>query len=161
MNCPDCGAAMRLKDGAEAFVCDFCHAVYLPDANSDGVRVFGEPAAAECPLCRVMLVHASVGGRRMLYCQHCHGMLIAMDFFPALLADLRAARDAPAAVRGQPEERDMDRRIECPQCGAIMDTHRYGGPGNVIVDTCERCQVIWLDYGELGRIVRAPDPTAA
>jgi Zn-finger nucleic acid-binding protein len=40
-----------------------------------------------------------------------------------------------------------------------MITHRYGGPGNVIIDSCERCQANWLDYGELARIVRAPDPT--
>jgi Zn-finger nucleic acid-binding protein len=38
-----------------------------------------------------------------------------------------------------------------------MDTHPYGGPGNVIMDTCEHCSLNWLDYGELQRIVRAPD----
>jgi Zn-finger nucleic acid-binding protein len=38
-----------------------------------------------------------------------------------------------------------------------MDTHPYGGPGNVIIDDCERCEVNWLDYGELQRIVRAPE----
>jgi Zn-finger nucleic acid-binding protein len=38
-----------------------------------------------------------------------------------------------------------------------MDTHPYGGPGNVIIDTCENCSVNWLDHGELQRIVRAPD----
>ena len=31
------------------------------------------------------------------------------------------------------------------------------GPGNVIIDTCESCSLNWLDYGELQRIVRAPD----
>jgi Zn-finger nucleic acid-binding protein len=38
-----------------------------------------------------------------------------------------------------------------------MDTHPYGGPGNVIIDTCENCSLNWLDYGELQHIVRAPD----
>jgi len=38
-----------------------------------------------------------------------------------------------------------------------MDTHLYGGPGNVIIDTCESCALMWLDYGELERMVRAPD----
>jgi hypothetical protein len=31
----------------------------------------------------------------------------------------------------------------------IMDTHVYGGPGNVVVDNCPRCAVKWLDHGEL------------
>jgi Zn-finger nucleic acid-binding protein len=38
-----------------------------------------------------------------------------------------------------------------------MDTHLYGGGGNVIIDDCENCDLNWLDYGELDRIVRAPD----
>jgi hypothetical protein len=33
-----------------------------------------------------------------------------------------------------------------------MDTHPYGGPGNVIIDNCERCELNWLDYGELAKV---------
>jgi Zn-finger nucleic acid-binding protein len=38
-----------------------------------------------------------------------------------------------------------------------MDTHSYAGPGNVIVDSCGDCFLIWLDRGELTRIAHAPD----
>ncbi len=38
-----------------------------------------------------------------------------------------------------------------------MDTHSYAGPGNVIVDSCGTCFLIWLDRGELTRIAHAPD----
>jgi hypothetical protein len=37
-----------------------------------------------------------------------------------------------------------------------MATHPYYGPGNVIIDTCEPCEVVWLDFGELKQIVAAP-----
>jgi hypothetical protein len=37
-----------------------------------------------------------------------------------------------------------------------MDTHPYYGPGNVVVDNCARCAVIWLDCGELAAIRDAP-----
>jgi Zn-finger nucleic acid-binding protein len=30
------------------------------------------------------------------------------------------------------------------------------GPGTIVIDTCDRCNIIWLDYGELGRVVNAP-----
>jgi Zn-finger nucleic acid-binding protein len=40
-----------------------------------------------------------------------------------------------------------------------MDTHYYGGPGNVVIDDCSRCFLNWLDHGELMRIVEAPDRT--
>jgi hypothetical protein len=35
-----------------------------------------------------------------------------------------------------------------------MDTHPYFGGGNVVVNTCERCSVIWLDAGKLALIER-------
>ncbi len=38
-----------------------------------------------------------------------------------------------------------------------MDVHFYGGPGNVVIDSCEECSLIWLDRGELMRIAHAPD----
>ena len=36
-----------------------------------------------------------------------------------------------------------------------METHFYAGPGHVIVDSCENCSELWLDGGELMRIVHA------
>lgn len=38
-----------------------------------------------------------------------------------------------------------------------MDGHPYGGGGNVNVDSCEKCGVIWLDGSELRRMAAAPD----
>jgi Zn-finger nucleic acid-binding protein len=35
-----------------------------------------------------------------------------------------------------------------------MDAHPYGGGGNAVVDTCLRCNVIWLDAEELSIIGR-------
>jgi Zn-finger nucleic acid-binding protein len=38
-----------------------------------------------------------------------------------------------------------------------MIAHLYAGPGNVVIDSCEQCQVNWLDGGELRRIALSPD----
>jgi Zn-finger nucleic acid-binding protein len=37
-----------------------------------------------------------------------------------------------------------------------MDRHPYLGPGNVVIDTCSTCDLIWLDHGELTEMVDAP-----
>ena len=37
-----------------------------------------------------------------------------------------------------------------------MSTHPYFGPGNVVIDNCEACELVWLDFGELKQIVDAP-----
>jgi Zn-finger nucleic acid-binding protein len=36
-----------------------------------------------------------------------------------------------------------------------MAVYPYGGPGNVIIQGCEECQLIWLDFGELSQIIRS------
>jgi Zn-finger nucleic acid-binding protein len=148
---------MRLKEGAEYLSCDYCGSVQFPEANSDGVRVLGEQASEPCPVCAIPLVHAVLSGQRILNCGRCRGILIEMDKFMAIVEDMRSRREASADAAHQPEWQDLNRRIRCPKCGQEMDTHPYYGPGNVIIDDCERCSVNWLDYGELERIVRAPD----
>ena len=157
MNCPACGAPLRLKDDTDAFVCDYCGNVHVPDPNSDGVRVLDVPSSESCPVCSVPLVHAAIAGYRMRYCKRCHGMLIEMDRLLVIEQSLRARHDAALAATERPDPRDLDRRISCPRCGRPMDTHPYQGPGNVIIDSCENCSLDWLDYGELDRMVRAPD----
>jgi Zn-finger nucleic acid-binding protein len=37
-----------------------------------------------------------------------------------------------------------------------MDVHPYYGPGNVVIDSCSACDLIWLDHGELTQITDAP-----
>jgi Zn-finger nucleic acid-binding protein len=52
--------------------------------------------------------------------------------------------------------RDLARRIACPACGATMLTDWYYGPGNIVIDSCPACDLVWLDAGEMRRAVDAP-----
>jgi Zn-finger nucleic acid-binding protein len=148
---------MRLKPEQECLVCDYCGSVHFPETNADGVRVLGETSTLNCPICAVPLVHAAIARERMLYCGQCRGMLVGMEPFVAIVHNLRARGEVIAEAALQPDWSEMDRRIHCPQCDREMDTHPYGGGGNVIIEDCERCELDWLDHGELERIVQAPD----
>jgi Zn-finger nucleic acid-binding protein len=85
-------------------------------------------------------------------------MLIPMGVFTAIVDDQRSRREISVEAAHVPDWKDLDRGIHCPKCSRKMDTHPYCGPGNIIVDTCESCSHNWLDYSELDRIVRSPDP---
>ena len=37
-----------------------------------------------------------------------------------------------------------------------MTTDWYYGPGNIILDRCVPCDLVWLDYGELTQVIDAP-----
>jgi Zn-finger nucleic acid-binding protein len=148
---------MHLEADRECLVCDYCHNIYFPDANDDGVRVLGEPATEACPVCAVPLVPAAMSGQRILYCARCRGMLILMDVFVALVQELRARRTTSATGAHPPDWNGLRRHILCPRCHQTMNTHPYGGPGNIIIDNCPACYLNWLDAHELNRIVSAPD----
>jgi hypothetical protein len=51
---------------------------------------------------------------------------------------------------------ELRRQVGCPLCEKTLDVHPYYGPGNIVIDSCRDCQVIWLDYGELQKVVDAP-----
>jgi Zn-finger nucleic acid-binding protein len=162
-NCPACGAPLTPKPDTEGCKCDFCHTVFYPGEEDDGVVVSADSASDNdgqstqaCPICNVPLVQAANAKIHVLYCTQCHGLLLPMPVLPDLIDELRTG-DRPPAVQIPPDPGDLKRTIQCPKCHRRMDTHFYAGPGNVIVDSCGDCLLIWLDRGELTRIAHAPD----
>ncbi len=159
MTCEQCGASMRADRERAIFVCDYCGGHAVPPADDDGVLLLGL-VREKCPICNTALSNGLLESLDILYCEHCRGMLISMDQFPELISALRSHRDAPAAFLAPRSRADADRALHCPKCGAGMDDHPYGGGGNVNVDSCETCELIWLDRGELRKIASAADHVA-
>jgi len=155
MNCPSCGAPMHLKPDEASYRCEYCLSIYLPEKSDDGVRVLGDTSSQTCPICNTPLANAAIAKTRILYCTTCRGMLISMGVFQDLIDELRTAQSG-ASRQPQADKGDLNRKIACPQCHHRMDAHFYAGPGNVVIDSCENCCVIWLDSGELMHIVHAP-----
>lgn len=150
MDCRNCGAPMRLVRDRDYFVCDYCGSYHFPEANRDGIRVLGEVSEILCPVCRTNLVTAALESLRVLHCPTCQGTLIAQVDFAFAVQYLRQAR----ALLAPPLDRaELLRPLICPLCQRKMHTFHYGGGGNVVMDNCPACQVVWLDYGEIRRVL--------
>jgi Zn-finger nucleic acid-binding protein len=117
-----------------------------------------EPSEMNCPICRLPLVLAWIDETQVLHCARCHGLLINQIAFLATIRYLRARSQGPGAIPPPMNPRELDRRLDCPSCGQRMSTHPYGGPGNIVVDNCPRCLILWLDREELSKVTRAPGP---
>ena len=124
--------------------------------NEDEVQITGETSKS-CPACHTLLSDGNIQNRPVLYCTTCRGLLIAIDKFLPLVEFLRALRRPTGSTLEPRDSSDADRKFACPQCDKTMAAYPYGGPGNVNIDSCEACSVIWLDHDELQRIVMAPD----
>lgn len=158
MTCENCGAPARLDPNRGIFVCDYCGGEFVPPAGEDGVQVLGE-TKFPCAACEGRLSDGQLEMHPLLYCTACRGMLVSMEDFGPILEAVRSQRSWPAVAVGPRNTSNGKVPRLCPRCRQAMDHHPYGGPGNVIIDTCENCSVNWLDKGELQRIAAAPDHT--
>jgi Zn-finger nucleic acid-binding protein len=154
MNCLGCGAATQLVGNHNHFRCDHCGNYSFPQETGDGVAVVGDTLGADCPVCQQALVAAAVEGETVCYCGQCRGFLTSIAGFGRVV-EKRRALHGPNEQRPDPfDPAELKRALKCPNCTGRMDAHPYSGGGNAVVDTCERCRLIWLDAGELAVIER-------
>lgn len=155
MNCPNCAAPMHLVEDRDYFICEYCSTFHFPRESPDGVRVLGQSTDLRCPVCGSELVTGTVERHLVKTCPNCHGVLARQRAF-AIIVDKRRSRYTGPKPQPDPiRDEDRERRLDCPSCGRPMDAHPYLGPGAVLVDTCPRCTLIWLDRGEISTIERA------
>jgi Zn-finger nucleic acid-binding protein len=142
--------------GRDYLFCEYCSSFAFPKPSPDGVVSLGERSDTDCPICSTRLSTASVAEVQVLHCATCQGILAEQEAFSAIVRLIRAqAAGTPDPVRPLNRE-ELQREVACPCCGRAMETHPYYGPGNVVIDNCAPCEVVWLDYGELAAIRDAP-----
>ena len=151
---------MRIGQGM-GLTCDYCKSTYIPGTNDEGISELDELPDRLCPICAIPLWNATLQGAHLWSCKRCRGMMIPMGAFQELIEQIRDSEPGAEIVPGAPDPRDLQRRIDCPVCHKHMDAHVYFGGGNVVIDSCEPCELNWLDHGELMRIARAPKMATA
>ncbi len=156
MNCTNCGGPMKLLLDRQQFYCEYCTSIFFPEENQDGVRILDESSQTQCPVCEIPLVYGYVHQTQTLCCQKCMGMLIDQDVFLLVINYLRARSTNPPIIPPPVNLSELQREINCPDCGRLMSTHPYGGPGNLVVDNCVHCRLLWLDNAEFRRVIRSP-----
>ena len=158
MNCNNCGAPMTLFRERDYYHCAHCGVYHFPSQAADGVRLLGEnPEGITCSLCQVPLNLATFDDHYRGYqCPRCQGILFTRTAFRQTIEMRRSKAATPPEPPSRAPPEELKRRMACPTCNGQMSTHHYWGPGNIVIDTCSQCDVIWLDYGELSKVVNAP-----
>jgi Zn-finger nucleic acid-binding protein len=157
MNCQNCGAPMRFDQEKIYFKCDYCTSIYFPEESRDGIRISDEESQLSCPICNLPLVLAFAEKIRVFYCNKCRGTLINQYQFLEVIQYIRSRAKEPPSIPPPLRREELARKILCPQCRRKMDTHPYGGAGNIVIDNCPNCRLNWLDHNELYRVTHSPD----
>ena len=150
---------MELFAERRYYFCGYCGTFeFMPGAADDGVEIVERSGISRsCPLCAASLATARLDGVfQVEHCEACRGVLIACSDFARAVESRRASESGPPAPPVPLDPRELKRHLKCPSCGVAMDVHPYYGPGNIVIDTCSRCNLVWLDLGELKRITQAP-----
>ena len=156
MNCANCGAPLRVAGPGSYLYCHYCSSLYFPTAAQDSVDILGIESEYHCPVCQDTLVAAAVAGVHALYCRRCRGVLINQAAFAPVVQYLRARPTEPPPTGRSLNRHDLQRSLHCPHCSRLLDTHPYYGPGNIVIDVCLHCRLVWLDGGEIEAIANAP-----
>ena len=158
MNCQNCGGAMELMASRGYFFCRYCGSFHFPETTADdGIRILGEPSDAHsCVACGKPLASAMLDETHAVrYCRNCRGVLIERRSFASVVEKRRAWATGTPPPPVLLNRSELERKVRCPACAGPMTTHPYYGPGNVVIDSCERCELVWLDFGELKQIADA------
>jgi Zn-finger nucleic acid-binding protein len=140
------------------YYCEHCGSYHFPDPNPQGIRVMGlDPDGLKCPQCAITLNLMVIDDfYQGFQCSNCRGLLFNRSSFRDVINVRRSSTKTPAEPISTYDPIELDRWTDCPVCQERMDTFQYLGPGNIVIDTCHSDDLIWLDYGELQKVINAP-----
>lgn len=127
----------------------------VPTFELGGV-ILDRSSGVKCPACQSELVIGELEGCQFAGCRECEGMLFQQSVFAKLVQHLRATTSATVLIPDPMDAGELKVDRTCPSCLRSLETHAYGGAGNAVIDTCIGCGLIWLDAGEMTKLVRAP-----
>ena len=158
MNCTHCGAPMILFRERDYYFCEYCKSYHFPELSTEGLRVLGEnPEGIKCPHCKIVLNLMTYDDFYQGYqCSKCQGLMFNRTTFRDAIDSGRAKAKAPSEPYNTFDPVELERRTICLICDKEMETFQYMGPGNIVIDTCHTDDLIWLDYGEISKVVNAP-----
>ena len=146
---------MSVEEGQAFFHCQYCGGYDFPEPNQDGVALLDEVTSLACPTCGELLVSAIITDISIFSCPKCRGNLIKQSRLLPILREAKPQNPGNTDSRDIQDKSELTRKAACPSCHKTMAVYPYGGPGNIIIQGCGQCKLIWLDFGELSRIVCA------
>jgi Zn-finger nucleic acid-binding protein len=155
--CDYCGSVLTAVACPSCYATMFAGSRFCPRCGAEAAREVLGDEALPCPRCRSEMQAVRVGGLVLRECSGCAGVWMDGEAFERLCGD----REEHASVRSyvfsltRPDEGrqpEVVRYVPCPSCKRIMNRVNFARRSGIILDVC-KAHGVWLDHGELGRLV--------
>ncbi|MFC1683711.1 zf-TFIIB domain-containing protein [Candidatus Zixiibacteriota bacterium] len=105
-----------------------------------------------CPVCRQPMIVLELDEVEIDHCTSCRGVWLDAGELELLLGNPAARDTFLHSLKSDHSTAEKHRR--CPICAAKMEKIAVGAQKELSIDRCKRGDGIWLDGGELERILR-------
>ena len=160
MDCSNCGAPLKELTN----VCIYCGASNKQKTDGNEITIV-KVSDRDCPRCSIRLDTICIPSDIPLYierCKECKGLFFDPMELEGLMSlskeeDHKSENKGLKALgvllmeegKGEPSE---VKYVKCPVCKIFMNRKTYENNSGVIIDSCQHG--IWLDGGELNRVLR-------
>jgi Zn-finger nucleic acid-binding protein len=148
--------------GPELSRCLLCASPGFPGSQC-GTCIVARPQfddsviAAKCPHCTSPLEILFVGpgyGARIFACMSCRGIFMPARAWSLLFADSAVSNEIQTRVPiPSITVAETPPMMNCPACHQAMDRARFAAVSKSAIDVCRFQHGVWVDVGELRRIV--------
>lgn len=112
-----------------------------------------------CPKCLIDLTPLTIENTIIDICSQCHGIFldqgeiiklasIPLPKIPEILFIQNQTTNSK-----QNQEKPYENELSCPKCQQLMQKFPYAGLEDIIIDTCRNQCGVWLDVGEIIKIM--------
>jgi len=106
----------------------------------------------KCPRCTDALGLVTIDGVSVDRCNACGGMYLDESELKKVEKEAGAAPDALRNIKSSVGV-DVEAPVMCIRCSHRMDRVNFSYSSGIFIDYCPICKSIWLDNGELEKIV--------
>lgn len=108
----------------------------------------------KCPNCKVKLERTQYEGVNIETCGQCKGSLVRKAKETAIKNRREKTKDDLLSELVASDGADTTEKIRCPRCLSNMQkrTVKLGDQDGFITDTCKKCELVWLDEGEIAKV---------
>lgn len=93
------------------------------------------------------------GGAHAEVCTRCHGVFAAPRAWARFWRAPDSAHDLERRFPVRKDGPSLMDFVRCSTCGREMERARFAATSTVVIDVCPLGHGIWLDAGELGRVL--------